>query len=80
MLAFNCLIAEEGATAAKRQLIINSEFMEPTYCNNVLTSKFKSKYILLWGKEFAFIYIGHDRLWFIADQRNPGLIEEELQS
>ena len=44
MLSLNCLNAEEGATAAKRHLIINAAgLIQPIYFENALTSRFKSK-------------------------------------
>ena len=40
---------EEGATAAKRHLIINvAGLIQPIYFENAFTSKFKSKDMLLW--------------------------------
>ena len=38
MLSLNCFTADEGATAAKRHLIINTaELIQPIYFANVLT-------------------------------------------
>ncbi|KAM7340214.1 hypothetical protein ACRRTK_000829 [Alexandromys fortis] len=48
VLSLNCLMAKEGATAAKRHLIINAAgLIQPTYFEKALTSKFKSKDMLL---------------------------------
>ena len=48
VLSLNCLTAEEGATAAKRHLIIDGVgLIQPIYFKNALTSKFKSKDMLL---------------------------------
>ena len=69
VLSLNCLTAEEGAAAAKRQLIINvAGFNQPIYFENALTSKFKPKDMLLWRRGFAFISTGNERL-----QINSGL-------
>ena len=66
----NCLIAEEGATAAKRCLIINTAGLNQSiYFKNILTSKFKSKDMLIWGRGYAFVAKGNDRLWIHSGQR-----------
>ena len=50
-LSLNCLNAEEGATAAKRYLLINTaELIQDRYFENTLTSKLKSKGMLLWRR------------------------------
>ena len=49
VLSLNGLMAEEGATAAKRHLIINAAgLIQHIYFKNALTSKFKSKDMLHW--------------------------------
>ena len=54
--SLNCLMTEEGATAAKRHLIINaSGLIQPIYFKNALTSKFKSKDVTL-EKRFCFCF------------------------
>ena len=64
VLSLNCLTAEEGAAAAKRQLIINvAGFSQPIYFENSLTLNFKSKYMLLLKRGFAFVSIVGERLW-----------------
>ena len=51
MLSLNCLNAQEGATAAKRYLLINAaESIQERYFENTLASKLKSKDMLLWSK------------------------------
>ena len=48
VLSLNCLMAEEGVIAAKRHLIINAAgLIQDRYFENALTSKFKSKGMLL---------------------------------
>ena len=48
VLSFNCSIAEEGARATKRHLIINAAgLIQTIYFENDLTSKFMSKDMLL---------------------------------
>ena len=67
MLSWNCLNAEEGATAAKRYLFINAaELIQGRYFENTLTSKLKSKGMLLWRRGFAFISVGNERLWIYS--------------
>ena len=44
ILSLNCLNAEEGATVAKRYLLINAaELIQDRYFENTLTSKLKPK-------------------------------------
>ena len=70
MFFLNCLNAEEGATAAKRCLFINAaELIQDRYFEITLTSKLKSKCILLWRKGFAFVSTGNERLWIHSDLR-----------
>ena len=64
MLSLNCLNDEEGATAAKRHLITNAAgLIQHTYFENALISKFKSKDMLLWRRNFAFVSTENERLW-----------------
>ena len=57
-------MAEERTTIAKRHLITNAAgLIEHIYFENVLTSKFKSKDILLWRRGFVLISTGNERLW-----------------
>ena len=63
VLSLNCLMAEEGAKAAKRHLIINAAgLIQHIYFENALTSKFNSKGMLLWRRGFAFVSKGNKRL------------------
>lgn len=66
VLSLNCLMAREGAIAAKRHLIINAAgLIQPTYFEKALTSKFKSKDMLLW-RSFLFFprkWEAMDSLW-----------------
>ena len=58
MLSLNCLNAEEGATAAKRLLFINAaELTQDRYFENTLASKRKSKGMILWRRDFAWLWI-----------------------
>ena len=55
-LSLNCLIAEEGATTAKRLLFINAaKLTQDKNFKNTLASKLKSKGMLLWKRDFAFV-------------------------
>ena len=70
MLSLNCLISEEGATTAKRHLIINAAgLIQHRYFENVLTSKFTSKGMFLWRRSFAFVSTGNEKLWIHSGLR-----------
>ena len=70
MLFLNCLNAEEGATAAKGLLFINiAELTQDRYFENTLVSKLKSKDMLLWRRDFAFVSTENERLWIHFDLR-----------
>ena len=59
MLSLNCLNAEKGATAYKRYLLINAaELIQDWYFENTMTSKLKSKDMLLWRRDLAFVSTG----------------------
>ena len=66
MLSLNCLIVEEGARVAKRHLFINAaELTQDRYFENTLASKLKSKGMLLWRRDFAFVSTENERSGFI---------------
>ena len=68
MLSLNCLIAEEGATAAKRLLFINAaELIQDRYFENTLASKMKSTGMLLWRRDFAFVSTENEKLWIHSE-------------
>ena len=70
ILSFNCLNAEEGATAAKRLLFINAaELTQYRYFEHTLASKLKSKGMLLWRRDFAFVSTGNEKLWIHSELR-----------
>ena len=70
MLSLNCLNAEEGATATKGYLLINSaELIQDRYFKNTLASKLKSKGMLLWRRDCAFVSTGNERLWIHSELR-----------
>ena len=70
ILSVNCLNAEEGATAAKRLLFINAaELIQYRYFENTLASKLKSKGMLLWRRDFAFVSTENERLWIHSELR-----------
>ena len=53
-----------------RHLIINAaELIQPIYFENALTSKFKSKDMLLWRRGFVFVSTGNERLWIHSGLR-----------
>ena len=62
MLSLNFLTAEKEEIAAKRHWIIKAFGLnQPIYLINVLTSKWKSKDVLLWGRGYVFISTGNER-------------------
>lgn len=55
--------------AAERHWVM--EFVrlnQPLYYKSVLTLKWKSKDVLLWGRSYTFVFIENERLWI-----HPGL-------
>ena len=67
MFSLNYLNAEEGATAAKRYLLINAaELIQDRYFENTLASKLKSKGMLLWRRDFAFVSTENERIWIYS--------------
>ena len=57
MLSLNCLYAEEGATADKGLLFINTaELTRDRYFENTLASKLKSKGLLLWRSNKKLVF------------------------
>ena len=65
-----CLNTEEGATAAKRYLLINAaELIQDRYFENTLTLSLKSKGMLLWRRDFAFVSTENKRLWIYSELR-----------
>ena len=74
MLSLNCLNADEGEIAAKRYLLINAaELIQDRYFENTLASKLKSKGMLLWRRDFAFVSTENERLWIYSDLRQNHL-------
>ena len=70
MLSLNCLNAEEGGRTAKRYLFINAtELIQDRYFENTLASKLKSKGMLLWRRDFAFVSTENERLWIYSELR-----------
>ena len=70
MFSLNCLNAEEGATAANRPLFMNAaELIQDMYFTNALASKLKSKGMLLWRRDFAFVSTENERLWICLELR-----------
>ena len=70
MLSLNCLIAEKVATAAKGLLFINTaELTQDRNFENTLASKLKSKGMLLWRRDFAFVSTENERLWIHPELR-----------
>ena len=80
MLSLNCLIAEEGATAAKRFLFINAaELIQDRYFESTLASKLKSEGMLLWRRDFAFVSTENERLWIYSELRKISFDQGHLR-
>ena len=74
MLSLNCLNAEEGATAATRLLFINAaEITRDRFFENTLASKLKSKGMLLWRRDSAFVSTENERLWIHSELKKNHL-------
>ena len=70
VLSLNRLNAEKGTTAAKKYLLINAaELIQDMYFKNTLASKLKSKGMLLWRRDFAFVSTENERLWIYSGLR-----------
>ena len=69
-LSLNCLNAEQAVIVAKRLLfIIAAELTQDRYFENTLASKLKSKGMLLWRRDFAFVFTENERLWIHSELR-----------
>ena len=67
MLSLNCLNVEEGATAAKRYLLINAaKLIQDRYFENTLTSEFGSKDMILWKGGSSFVFTEDETLWIAS--------------
>lgn len=55
---------EKGMTAVERHWIIenNAELNQFVYFKDMLTSEWKLGYVLSWGRGFAFVYTGEEKL------------------
>ncbi|ERE73373.1 putative Pol polyprotein [Cricetulus griseus] len=65
-LMLNFLNANEsGQTAAERHWTMEktAELNQPVYFKDVLTSVWKPRYVLHWGRGFAFVSTGEENLW-----------------
>ena len=70
MLSLNCLNAEKGTTVAKRHLLINAaELIQDRYFENTLASDLKSKGMILWRRDFAFVSTENEKLWIHSELR-----------
>ena len=61
ILSLNCLNAEEGATDAKRYLLINVA--------ELIQDRYFEKGMLLWRRDFAFVSTENERLWIYLELR-----------
>ena len=64
MLSLNCLNAEEGYLFINATKLIQYKCFEIT-----LTSKLKSKGMLLWRRDSAFVSTENERLWIYSELR-----------
>ena len=70
VLFLYCLMAEEGAKAAKKHFIINAAgLIQHIYFENAHISNFKSKGMLLWRRGFVFVSTGNERLRIHSELR-----------
>ena len=54
----------------KKYLLINAaELIQDRHFENTLASKLKSKGMLLWRRDFAFISTENERLWIYSELR-----------
>ena len=78
ILSLNCLNTEEWATSAKRYLLINAaELTQNRYFENTLALKLKSKGMLLWWRDFAFVSTENERLWIHSEFKKNQLWSRE---
>ncbi|KAL6038953.1 hypothetical protein STEG23_010042 [Scotinomys teguina] len=66
LLTLNFLNADEkGTTVAERHWTTDktSELNQPVYFKDVLSSEWKPGYVLRWGRGFAFVSAGEEKLW-----------------
>ena len=66
LLTLNFLNAnEKGTTAAERQWIMekSAELNQPVYIKDVLTFQWKPGDVLRWGRGFALVSTGEEKLW-----------------
>ena len=66
LLTLNFLNAnEKGTTAAERHWIMEktSELNQPVYFKDVLTSQWRPGDVLRWGRGFALVSTGEEKLW-----------------
>ena len=65
LLTLNFLNAgEKGASAAERHWVMekSSEINQSNYFKDVLTSAWKPGYVLQWGRGFAFVSTGKEKI------------------
>ncbi|EGV97888.1 HERV-K_7p22.1 provirus ancestral Pol protein [Cricetulus griseus] len=66
LLTLNFLNAnEKGQTAEERHWTMEktAELNQPVYFKDVLTSVWKPGHVLSWGRGFAFVSTGEEKLW-----------------
>lgn len=56
---------EKGQTAAERHWTTEktSELNQPVYFKDVITSVWKQGYVLRWGRGYAFVSTGEEKVW-----------------
>lgn len=66
LLTLNFLNADEqNSTAAERHWIVEktAELNQPAYIKDILTSEWKMGNVLRWGRGFAYVSTGEEKLW-----------------
>ena len=62
-------------------MILNAAVLiQHIYFENALTSKFRSKDMLLWRRGFAFVFTGSERLWIHSRSRKIRFDQNALTS
>ena len=80
LLTLNFLNAnEKRTTATERHWIIekSTELNQPIYFKDVLTSQWKPGDVLRWGRGFALVSTGEEKLWIPSKLINIQFEEEE---
>ena len=61
---------EKGTIDVERHWIEGKtmELNQPVYFKDVLTFEWEPEYVLYWGRGFAFVFMGEEKLWIQSKQ------------